>query len=51
MLFGSDADWADAPMPANQPANTALGAEMRRLWAAFAYNGVAGIGGLDLIFT
>jgi hypothetical protein len=38
-------------MLADQPANTALGAEMRRLWAAFAYNGVAGIGGQDLIFT
>jgi para-nitrobenzyl esterase len=51
LLFGSDADWADAPMLAGQPVNTALGAEMRRVWAAFAYNGVAGIGRQDLIFT
>jgi para-nitrobenzyl esterase len=51
LLVGDDADWADAPMLAGQPANTALGVEMRRVWAAFAHNGVAGIGRQDLIFT
>jgi hypothetical protein len=39
-------DWADAPMLAGPPANTALGAEMRRVWAAFARRGGVGIGSL-----
>jgi para-nitrobenzyl esterase len=50
LLFGSQADWADAPMLAGQPANMALGAEMRGVWAAFAYNGAAGIDRQDLVF-
>jgi para-nitrobenzyl esterase len=50
-LFGTDTDWADAGMLAGQPANVALGVEMRRVWATFAHGGVAGIGRHDLVFA
>jgi hypothetical protein len=38
-------------MLAGQPVDTVLGAEILRVWAAFADNGVAGISRQDLVFT
>lgn len=48
LLFG-DA-WSDAPMLAGNTPPTALAASVRRTWAAFAREGVAGLPGRSLVF-
>lgn len=48
LLFG-DA-WSDAPMLAGNTPPTALAARLRRTWAAFAREGVAGLPARSLVF-
>ncbi|MEU3471866.1 carboxylesterase family protein [Rhodococcus sp. NPDC006774] len=48
LLFG-DA-WSDAPMLAGHTPPTALAARVRRTWAAFAREGVAGLPARSLVF-
>ncbi|SIR99609.1 carboxylesterase family protein [Williamsia sterculiae] len=42
-LFGADGAWADAPMLAGERPDPDLAARMRRIWAAFARDGLQGL--------
>ncbi|WP_415976166.1 carboxylesterase family protein [Rhodococcus sp. 077-4] len=48
LLFGNA--WSDAPMLAGQEPPTALAGRVRRTWAAFAREGVAGLPARPLVF-